>query len=61
MVDRIKAMAEMAMLPRILEAAKLLDACGVLDEAPNVYVKRYVQKHPEINEALQPSERGVEP
>ena len=44
MVDRIKAMAEMAMLPRILEA-------------PNVYVKRYVQKHPEINEALQPSER----
>jgi len=43
---------EIAMLPRILEAAQLLHACGLVDDAPSTFVKRYVQAHPIINATL---------
>lgn len=47
-----RAMAKMANLPRILSAAQVLHDAGLITEAPNEVVKRYVLANPEINEML---------
>lgn len=51
-MDAATVMAKIASLPRLLEAATLLHKEGLIKEAPNEIVKRYVQKNPDINEVL---------
>lgn len=49
-----KTMVKLIALPRILEAARLLEANGLLTNGETAadVVKRYVNANPDINEAL---------
>jgi hypothetical protein len=51
--EKIAALAKMAELPKVLEAATLLNKLGLQDEKPTDTVKRYVQANPDLNELLQ--------
>ena len=46
------ALAKIATLPKILEAAKLMYELGLSTEEPHTVVKRYVLANPDINEYL---------
>lgn len=50
---KLEAYVQIALLPKILEAAHVLHDAGLIKEFPSDVVKRYVQAHPEINQALQ--------
>ena len=52
MAITIQTMAKLALLPRLLEAATLLHKEGVIDTRPEDLVKGYMEKNPDINEAL---------
>ena len=43
---------QLALVPKILEAAELLHKAGVLEHDPAFYVKKYVDATPEINQFL---------
>ena len=53
-MDIAKAMAKIASLPEILQAAKVLEQYALLPEGESAsdVVKRYVEANPEINEVL---------
>lgn len=45
-------LTKFALLAQILEAATLLHSLGLVKEAPNTFVKKYVEANPDINEAM---------
>ena len=51
-MKNIDTMMKIARLPDILKAASLLKFCGLIDEEPSEVVKRYVNKNPDINQAM---------
>ena len=51
-MENVDTLMKIARLPDILKAASLLKFCGLIDEEPSEVVKRYVNKNPDINQAM---------
>ncbi len=51
------ALAKMANLPKILEAAKVLEGHGLLEQHPMDVIALYIKKNPEIQQAIVKVER----
>lgn len=51
-MEKIDTLMKIARMPDILKAASLLKFCGLIDEEPAEVVRRYVNKNPDINQAI---------
>jgi len=47
-----EALAKLATLHKILEAAQLLYSLKLIHKSPSTYVKKYVEDNPDINDLL---------